>query len=418
MPDPSTYKLPSDTFVVATSKENNVIQDYQSQVADPIATIKEATRQTLFSSKQTEVTERLAQVLAFAVVKRPAEIAYFGEQDVNIEYGGPDWYSVICKVLDLHAVTPDPDLNVTSDGNTTFRDITRMRSNIGKFYCPVKYLRDKGKTNVKIGDWLVVEFQDKILMSNGIIKDVYIESDAARLRQIEEANNAKEQNYNNVGSPGGIQVFNAPPEVVNYINPYATIRPNPTSFYGMRDDPQDGTRKMHSGIDLQGSRASGVDPIYSISAGEITQIQTLREEGYGFNITIMHRYWNNLSSDTVLGYSRYCHLDPKDFASGLSVGQVIQIGTFLGYQGNTGKSTGPHLHLEVMDKTKKRLDPANVVDFYTTWTPGSPPKPDYLTDKTIASIVTTEPSMSVAQPTSQFDLFAPEPSQSLPPSIF
>jgi murein DD-endopeptidase MepM/ murein hydrolase activator NlpD len=403
MPGPSNYRLPSDTFVVATSKENNVIQDYQSQVADPIATVKEATRQTLFSSKQTEVTERLAQVLAVKQnVKKPGEIAYFGEEDVNIEYGSPDWYCVICKVLDLHAVTPDPDMNVTAAGNPTFRDVTRMRSNIGKFYCPVKYLSDKGKTNIKIGDWLIVEFQDKILMSNGIIKDKYIDSHAAELKEIEEQNKAKEANYNNVGSVGGINVFSSPLENAQYINPFASIRPIPTSFYGMRTDPDTGQKKMHYGIDLQGSRNPGESALYSISAGIVERIDRSASGGEGLSIILKHKYWNNPSSDVVLGQSWYMHMDPKDFARGLTEGQFIPIGTFLGYQGNTGRKragpggSGVHLHLQVYEGTDinrlNPIDPASLVDFYTTWTPGNPPKPDFLTDKTIPATPATPPA--------------------------
>lgn len=166
------YKLPSDAMVVANQKENTTIQDFSAQSADPITTIKEATRQSLFASKQTEVTERIAEIISVrSNITLPAELSYFGEQQISEEYKKQKWYCAICRILDLHGVTPDPDIIVdASSGMNSFKDITRMRLNIGKFYCPVEALEGKGRKPLKIGQWLVVEFQDKTLMTNGIIK--------------------------------------------------------------------------------------------------------------------------------------------------------------------------------------------------------------------------------------------------------
>jgi len=172
-------KLPNDVFVVANQKENNVIHDYAAQSINPMSSIKQAYRDSLFSSTKTEVNERLAEVMAVDMtVKVPSDLNYFGNSSIATEYGNRDWISVVCRVMDLHSGIPDPE-QIVIDGTTTqtFGDITKLRSSIGKFYAPADDIRAKGATNIEVGDWLIVEFQDKTTMSNGIIKDVYFKKD-------------------------------------------------------------------------------------------------------------------------------------------------------------------------------------------------------------------------------------------------
>jgi hypothetical protein len=172
-------KLPNDTFVTANQKENNSIYDYNAQSIDPISSIKQAYRDSLFSSTKTEVNERLAEVMAVDMtIKKPSDLNYFGEASVSVEYGDRDWVSVICRVMDLHSGVPDPEQTLVQGTTTqTFTDITRLRSSVGKFYAPMDDLRGKGASNIEVGDWLIVEFQDKTTLSNGIIKDVYFKKD-------------------------------------------------------------------------------------------------------------------------------------------------------------------------------------------------------------------------------------------------
>ncbi|MDT7571183.1 MAG: hypothetical protein QOE05_1357 [Actinomycetota bacterium] len=86
--------------------------------------------------------------------------------------------------------------------------------------------------------------------------------------------------------------------------------------------------RMHTGIDLAGPYGS---PIRAVTAGEV--IEAGRESGYGFIVKIRH-------ADGTVTY--YAHMSQILVYSG----HVIA-GQQIGKEGNTGHSTGPHLHFEV-----------------------------------------------------------------------
>jgi murein DD-endopeptidase MepM/ murein hydrolase activator NlpD len=112
------------------------------------------------------------------------------------------------------------------------------------------------------------------------------------------------------------------------------------SGYGYRIHPIYKTRKLHEGIDF--TAPTGTD-VYATGDGVITKAGRMR--GYGNVVEIAHGY----------GYrTRYAHL------SGFNcrVGQRIRRGEVLGYVGNTGLSTAPHLHYEVLNDGVK-VDPIN-----------------------------------------------------------
>ena len=111
-----------------------------------------------------------------------------------------------------------------------------------------------------------------------------------------------------------------------------------SSTFGIRKDPFTGRRKTHNGLDLAGPRGS---PIYSIAAGEV--VFSGRNGGYGKMIEIKHA--NGLTS-------RYAHLE----ASLVKKGQQVAAGESIARLGSTGRSTGPHLHLEIL-RDNKNIDP-------------------------------------------------------------
>ncbi len=115
------------------------------------------------------------------------------------------------------------------------------------------------------------------------------------------------------------------------------------SGYGYRIDPIYHTSKFHAGMDFTASVGTEV---YATGDGVVKEIR--RDEwGYGLHIIIDHGY----------GYSTlYAHL--SRFA--VKVRQKITRGMLIGYVGNTGKSTGPHLHYEV----RKNGQPLNPAFFY------------------------------------------------------
>lgn len=104
------------------------------------------------------------------------------------------------------------------------------------------------------------------------------------------------------------------------------------SGYGTRIDPIYGTTKFHSGMDFSAHQGT---PVYATGDGVVTKVGW--ETGYGNTVEINHGF----------GYkTRYAHL--LDYKA--RVGQKVVRGEVVGRVGSTGRSTGPHLHYEVMVK--------------------------------------------------------------------
>ena len=105
-----------------------------------------------------------------------------------------------------------------------------------------------------------------------------------------------------------------------------------SSSFGMRKHPILGYNKMHKGLDF--AAPSGT-PIYAAGNGTIEYIG--KNGAYGNYIRIRH----NGSYKTA-----YAHL--KNFKKGLYKGHRVNQGDIIGFVGTTGRSTGPHLHYEVI----------------------------------------------------------------------
>lgn len=99
-----------------------------------------------------------------------------------------------------------------------------------------------------------------------------------------------------------------------------------TSEFGKRDYKDN---PWHNGVD--GRAASGT-PIYAVEDG-IVRVAKDNPGGYGNYITLDHGKWGSL----------YGHLSKFS----CKVGQEVKAGEIIGYSGNTGMSTGPHLHFEI-----------------------------------------------------------------------
>ena len=102
-----------------------------------------------------------------------------------------------------------------------------------------------------------------------------------------------------------------------------------TGSFGERIDPFNGEGAFHSGVDIGSSYGH---PILAPADGLVTFTDTMG--GYGKTIMIDHG--NSIST-------RYGHL--SGFA--VTAGQRVQRGDVIGYVGESGRSTGPHLHYEV-----------------------------------------------------------------------
>lgn len=102
-----------------------------------------------------------------------------------------------------------------------------------------------------------------------------------------------------------------------------------TSGFGYRDDPFGRGTRRHEGQDLAGAYGS---PIYATADGTVTYAGW--ESGYGRLVTIRHQY----------GFeTRYGHMSQIR----VKVGQKVSRGDRIGDMGNSGRSTGTHLHYEI-----------------------------------------------------------------------
>lgn len=116
-----------------------------------------------------------------------------------------------------------------------------------------------------------------------------------------------------------------------------------SSGYGMRRHPVLGYNKMHKGVDFAASRGT---PIYAAGDGVIEKIG--RNGGYGNYVRIRHV--NSLKT-------AYAHM--RKFAKGMKKGKRVKQGDVIGYVGTTGRSTGPHLHFEVL-KNGRQVNPKSI----------------------------------------------------------
>lgn len=113
-----------------------------------------------------------------------------------------------------------------------------------------------------------------------------------------------------------------------------------SSLFGYRRHPIYKTSKFHSGVDYAAPKGTA---IYASGAGTIEMARYVN--GYGNFIKIRH----NSEYQTAYGHMH-------KFAAGMRPGIRVKKGQIIGYVGSTGRSTGPHLHFEILRKGQ-RIDP-------------------------------------------------------------
>jgi len=130
-----------------------------------------------------------------------------------------------------------------------------------------------------------------------------------------------------------------------------------SSSFGKRLHPIEKTTKVHHGIDIATSIGTSV---HATANGTVSSFSTSLENGYGRNIVISHDY----------GFqTKYAHLS---LVFVLKVGQVVKKGDIIGMVGSTGKSTGNHLHYEVIKNgihinPEQSLTFQKMMDKYERW---------------------------------------------------
>lgn len=121
------------------------------------------------------------------------------------------------------------------------------------------------------------------------------------------------------------------------------------SGFGVRIDPIYKVPTMHEGIDFTAPVGT---PIYATGNGRVSLVD-YGHRGYGNHVIITHGF----------GYQTlYGHMSRVK----VKIGQTVKRGDIIGYVGNSGKSTGPHCHYEVI-RNGRKINPINF--FYNDLTP-------------------------------------------------
>lgn len=131
------------------------------------------------------------------------------------------------------------------------------------------------------------------------------------------------------------------------------VNPDPSIYrlssgFGYRKDPISGRTARHQGVDFAMKPGN---PIYVTGDGVVESVK-FEFFGYGNHVVVDHGF----------GYkTRYAHMK----SIGVVEGMKVKRGECLGLSGNTGKSSGPHLHYEVIYKDHP-VNPANYYDLSIT----------------------------------------------------
>lgn len=119
-----------------------------------------------------------------------------------------------------------------------------------------------------------------------------------------------------------------------------------SSRYGWRTDPVYGSRRFHAGMDLPVPVGT---PVFSPLPALVVRVDRVGDDQREAN--------GNAVILAVAGW-RWCFLHLS--AVQVRVGQAVARGQQIALSGNTGKSTGPHLHVQIYDREGNTLDPARL----------------------------------------------------------
>ncbi|MCL2574906.1 MAG: peptidoglycan DD-metalloendopeptidase family protein [Defluviitaleaceae bacterium] len=188
-------------------------------------------------------------------------------------------------------------------------------------------------------DWVWVEWiEDVLVVYDWIILHIHLEVNAMEMIFREMMNEDQEGHFDALLYQGhGSRQFVESPFDFRWSY-------NVSSIFGWRIHPISGDVTMHNGIDI--AVPTGTE-VLATHDGIITRSE-YETNGYGHWIEISHTldsgFW--FVPNTILR-TRYAHLDERH----VSVGDEVLLGDIIGLVGNTGASTGAHLHFEVITQT-------------------------------------------------------------------
>ncbi len=211
-------------------------------------------------------------------------------------------------------------MNLNSKIDVLAKDIARIRSFDSKLQVMMDI--DADKKIVSLGGPDATNFLGRSLP---------VHSQEILLRKMHEfiAQLSTEAHLQEVEQQKIIQTFRQNKEIWAYTPSIIPTKGWETSGFGYRTSPFTGQKILHKGLDISAPIGT---PVYAPANGRVAGTPT--ERGYGISLVIDHGRGIT---------TRYAHLNSR----AVKKGQTVKRGDIIAYTGNSGRSTGPHLHYEV-----------------------------------------------------------------------
>ena len=185
---------------------------------------------------------------------------------------------------------------------------------------------------------------DRYSFLDGLESDGRLKNTALRIDRLTRKVYVQSKSFDEVAA-----VSKTAGDMASCIPAIPPIVPDPSRYrmsspFGYRTDPFTGASRMHTGLDFAMKIGN---PVYATGDGVVESVK-FEFFGYGNSITIKHGF----------GYETiYAHLNSVKVIEGMKVKR----GDCIGESGKSGRSSGPHLHYEVVYKGRK-VNPANYLD--------------------------------------------------------
>ncbi len=185
---------------------------------------------------------------------------------------------------------------------------------------------------------------DRYSFLDGLESDNRLKNTALRIDRLTRKVYVQSKSFDEVAA-----VSKTAGDMASCIPAIPPIVPDPSRYkmsspFGYRTDPFTGASRMHTGLDFAMKIGN---PVYATGDGVVESVK-FEFFGYGNSITIKHGF----------GYETiYAHLNSVKVIEGMKVKR----GDCIGESGKSGRSSGPHLHYEVVYKGRK-VNPANYLD--------------------------------------------------------
>ena len=185
---------------------------------------------------------------------------------------------------------------------------------------------------------------DRYYFLDGLESDDRLKNTALRIDRLTRKVYVQSKSFDEVAA-----VSKTAGDMASCIPAIPPIVPDPSRYrmsspFGYRTDPFTGASRMHTGLDFAMKIGN---PVYATGDGVVESVK-FEFFGYGNSITIKHGF----------GYETiYAHLNSVKVIEGMKVKR----GDCIGESGKSGRSSGPHLHYEVVYKGRK-VNPANYLD--------------------------------------------------------